>query len=81
MQEELRKVRFNLNEQNLSLGDLGYEDPNGITTERHRFYHRWDNVINYDPQTESDIQKIVAIVEEMSTGKVSEIAPQCITFL
>lgn len=81
MQEKLREVRFNLNEQNLNLGDLDYKDPDGITAERHGFFHRWGDVIYYDPQTESNIQKTIAIVEEIDTGKVLEIAPHCITFL
>ena len=81
MQEEFRKVRFNLNELDLNLGDLDYKDSNGITEERLGFFHRWGDVVFYDPQTESNFQKTIAIVEEFGTGKVFEIAPHCITFL
>ena len=81
MEKELRKVRFNLNEQNLSLDELDYEDSNGIMDEHHGVFHRWGDVFCYDPRTESNIQKVVAIVEEEGTGKIYEIAPHCITFL
>ena len=80
MKEELRKVRFNLNEQDLTLGDFGYEDSNGIMEERHGFFHRFGDVICYDPQQEKNIHKTVAIVEEIITGKVYEVAPHCIIF-
>lgn len=33
--ENFRKVIFNLNEQGLSLGDMGFNDPKDIAEERH----------------------------------------------
>ena len=81
MQEELRKVRFNLNEHDLNLGDLDYKDPNGIMAERYGFFHRWGDIVCYDSQTERKFQKTIAIVEEIGMGKIFEIVPHCITFL
>ena len=80
MKEELRKVAFNLNEQNLTIGDLGYEDPEGIMKERHGYFHCMGNKIIYDPQQERNLLVSVAIVEEIGTGKVFEVAPHCIKF-
>lgn len=80
MKEELRKVIFNLNEQNLSIGDLESEDSNDIMEERQGFFHCFGNVIFYDSQQERNLTKKVAIIEEISTGKVFEIAPHCIRF-
>ncbi len=78
--EELRKVHFNLNEQNLTIGDLGYEDSEGIMKDRQGLFHRWGENMIYDSDQEKFIQTTVAIVEEVSTGKVFEVAPRCIVF-
>lgn len=80
MREKLRKVLFNLNEQNLNLGDLDFEDPGGIMEERHGLFHCFGDVIIYDPQQERNFTKKVAIIEEICTGKVFEVAPHCIKF-
>ena len=77
---ELRKVKFNLNEQNLNLGDVDYEDKDGFLEERSGYFHRWGDVIKYDPTLTHNIQKTVAIVEEKATGKVYEVAPHCVKF-
>ena len=79
MKEELRKVQFNLNEQNLSLGDLG-EDTEGVSIERHGYFHCWGNVNFYDAEEERFKQSKVGIIEECGTGKVFEVAPKCIKF-
>ena len=80
MKEELRKVLFNLNELNLSLGDLNYEDSDGIMKERHGLFHCFGDTLIYDSQQEMNLTKKVAIVEEIGTGKVFEVAPHCIKF-
>lgn len=80
MKEELRKVRFNLNEQDLTIGDLGYEDNENLLVERHGFFHCWGNVMFYDSEDEVFKLRTVAIVEESGTGKVFEIAPRCIEY-
>lgn len=81
---KLRKVFFNLNELNLTVGDLhsdgNYEDNEDITIERIGLFHRWGDVTYYDSKLERYIQKTVAIVEEIETGKIYEVAPKCITF-
>ena len=78
--ENLRKVLFNLNEQGLSLGDLDFNDSNGITEERRGYFHRWGDVVQYDSQSEKSFSKTVAIVEEDTSGKIFEVAPHCIKF-
>mgnify|MGYP007070111653 CR=1 FL=1 len=80
MIEELRKVQFNLNEQNLTYGDLGFNDSEGIMEERHGYFHCWGNVTFYDAEEERYKQKTVAIIEDTVTGKVFEIAPRCVSF-
>ena len=80
MKEEFRKVRFNLNEQNLTIGDLGYEDTEGISDERSGYFHCWGNVEFYDSEEERFKLKKTAIIEESGTGKVFEIAPKCVVF-
>lgn len=79
-QIKLRKVRFNLNEQNLSLGDIDYEDSDSIMMMRNGYFHRFGDVICYDPKQGKNYQKTIAIVEEMETGDVFEVAPHCISF-
>lgn len=80
MDNELRKVIFNLNSQNLSLGDLNFNDSKGITKERRGYFHRWGDVVQYDSQSEKSFSKTVAIIEEDATGKIFEVAPHCIKF-
>jgi hypothetical protein len=80
MKKELRKVRFDLNEQNLTIGDLGYEDPKGVRKVRHGYFHCWGDVVFYGFNEEKERLRRVAIVEESATGKIFEVAPRCITF-
>lgn len=80
MKEELRKVRFNLNVQNLTIGDLGFEDPEEILKERLGYFHCWGNVDFYDSEEGQFKLRKVAIVEESKTGKIFEISPKCIEF-
>ena len=80
MKEELRKVVFNLNELNLTIGDLGYKDPEGILVERHGYFHRLGDIIVYDPELGKNLPKTIAIIEEIDTGKVYEVAPHCFRF-
>lgn len=77
---ELRKVVFNLNEQNLSLGDLDYNDSEGLLDERRGYFHRFGDTIIYDPQQERNFPKTFAIIEEAKTGKIFEVAPRCFKF-
>ncbi len=79
MQENLRKVRFNLNNQDLTLGDCGFDDPEGILRERTGYFHRFGDV-ECLPNDEN-VLKTVAIVEEEATGLVYEVAPHCIQFV
>ena len=81
MKNELRKVLFNLNEQDLSFGDLGFDDPDNIMEERQGYFHRWGDVIVNDATQERNLQKTVAIIEEMSTGNVYEVAPHCVKYI
>ena len=80
MKEKLRKVVFNLNDQNLTIGDLDYEDHEEITIERKGYFHRLGDVIVYDPGQERLLPKTVAIIEEAGTGVVFEVAPHCFKF-
>ena len=80
MKEKLRKVIFCLNEQNLTIGDLGFEDPEGIKDERHGYFHQFGNIIVYDPKQELFFPKTVAIIEEIETGKVYEVSHHCFRF-
>lgn len=50
MKEELRKVLFNLDEQNLSYGDLDYDDFEGIRKGRQGYFHCWGSVEFYDSE-------------------------------
>lgn len=80
MEDKLRKVSFNLNGQNLNYGDLDYNDSEGIMKERQGEFHRWGDTTTYDSQEQKMFQKTVAIVEEISTGQIYEIAPHCLKF-
>lgn len=80
MQEELRKVMFVLDEQNLTIGDLGFEDAEGVAKKRHGYFHRFGDSIVYDAEQERNWPKTIAIVEEIGTGAVYEVAPRCIAF-
>ena len=81
MKEELRKVIFNLNEQNLTIGDLGYEDTEGIMDERQGYFHRLGDLIVYDSEHGRNLQQTVAIIEEIDTGIVYEVVPHCFRFV
>lgn len=80
MDNELRKVIFNLNSQNLSLGDLDYDDPQNITEERRGYFHRWGDGVIYDANIEKKFPNTFAIVEEDKTGQIFEVAPHCVKF-
>ncbi len=80
MENELRKVIFTLNEQGFSLGDLGCEDTKGTLDERRGYFHRWGDIVQYDATLERNVQKTIAIVEDETTGLVSEVAPHCVKF-
>lgn len=80
MPEKLRMVLFNLNEQNLALGDFEDGDPKGILADREGFFHRWGDVIWYDPSSKMHFQKTIAIVEELKSGNVFEVSPHCLKF-
>ena len=80
MRDGLREIKFNLNEQDLTLGDLGYDDHDGILNERHGYFHCWGNVEFYDSENGRLYLRKVAIVEESETGKIFEVAPKNIVF-
>lgn len=80
MKEELRKVIFNLNDQNLTLGDMEFNDSKGVMEERHGFFHCWGNVELYNPEEGNIKLKTVAIVEEATTGRIFEVAPKCMSY-
>lgn len=80
MKENLRKVQFDLNELNLTIGDLGIEDSKDVLKKRHGYFHRMGDIIVYDPQQEKNLQKTVAIIEEIGTGKVYEVSPKRVVF-
>ena len=79
MQKILRKVRFNLNGQGLTLGDCEFNDPEGILTERTGYFHRFGDVMCLS--NAENVLRTVAIVEEEATGNVYEVAPHCIQFV
>ncbi|MBP5364828.1 MAG: hypothetical protein J6Y82_02755 [Bacteroidales bacterium] len=83
MNEELRKVTFDLNEQNLFIGDisLDFKDKDGILKRRHGLFYRFGDKIVYDSEQEKSFQKTVAIVEEIATGKIYEVAPERVKFV
>ena len=81
MKEKLREVYFNLNEQNLSHGDLGYEDSDGIIEDRHGYFHCWGNVEVYDFEERKFNLRIMAIIEESNTGQIFEVSPKCVRFV
>ncbi|MBR6178733.1 MAG: hypothetical protein IKQ70_12745 [Bacteroidales bacterium] len=80
MNSDLKKVIFDLNEQNLSLGDLNNEDKNGILFPRRGYFHRWGDIEKYDLTLGKNIQKTVAIIEEEKTGQIFEVAPHRVKF-
>ena len=80
MVEALRKVQFNLNESELSIGDLESEGDREILKEQQGLFHHWGEIVWYDSLIEKKLQKTIAIVKEIGTGKVFEVAPHCNTF-
>ncbi len=80
MKEKLRTVFFNINEENLTLGDLNFENPERIMDEHHGYFHRFGDIIVYDAKQEKNLLKTVAIIEEIKTGIVYEVSPHCIRF-
>ena len=74
MEEKLRKVKFDLNEQGLTIGDLQDRDADGILTERYGYFYRLGDVICYDADSGRSLSKTVAIIEEDGTGKVYPVA-------
>ena len=83
MKEIKRKVIFNLNEQGLGILEDDGNDNNSVDVhkERQGLFHRWGDVVWYDPNTEKYFQKTIAIVEETPTGIIHEVSPHCIKFI
>ena len=80
MENVLRKVHFNLNDQNFTLGDLDYEDPTGKLEEREGYLHCWGKVDYYDSEEGRFKQRTIGVIEECGTGMVYEVASKCVKF-
>lgn len=82
--EEHRKVKFSLAEPGLSLMDYDTDDLSvgaEKTKERNGLFHTFGNSPFWDSEKGEWRNKIVGIVEELSTGKVYEVNPQMIRFV
>lgn len=83
MNDNFRKVLFNLGEINRkdsTFGDLD-TDTEGILKEREGMFHCWGDAIHCDSKTGQKLQKTVAIVEEVDTGRIYLVDPRTIIFV
>lgn len=81
--EDLRKVKFTLEQFNGTIGDYesAGENADEIIKERTGVFHCWGNEPFYDAEVSNFRDRTVGIIEEDATGKVYHVIPQFITFL
>ena len=78
-----RNVKFTLEKPGVAVGDyddMPQNDVEEITKERDGYFHLFGNVPFYDATTNSFHDRIMAIVEEKTTGKIYNIYPEKLTF-
>lgn len=80
MEQKLRKVEFALNERNSAIGDLSYENKEGVLKTRNSFFHRFGDFVHYDSGSGRERQKTMAIIEVNKTGKIYKVAVNHIQF-
>lgn len=80
--DNLRKVVFTLERFHGTIGD--YEsagvDAETVTLKRKGLFHCFGNEPFYDASSQTYRDRMVGIVEEVSTGKVYHVIPEFITF-
>lgn len=79
----LRNVKFTLEEPGAAVGDyddMPQNDVVEITKERDGYFHLFGNVPFYDATTGNYHDRIMAIVEDKTNGKVYNIYPEKLTF-
>lgn len=78
--EELRKIKFSFAIPGHSIMDYGEEAEEKLK-ERDGYLHFIGNEPFWDAVESKWRDRIVAVVEELSTGKVYDVYPQMITFV
>lgn len=84
--ENLRKVEFTVEQQDMNLGDYDCFDDNPdekaeeTLKKREGYYLGLGNELYYNPDSQRQESKIVAIVEEEGTGKVYHVIPKFMRF-
>lgn len=81
-EKKLRKVKFNLNNNELNYGELVNEQ-NGeeLSRDRYGWFHGFGNCLYRDITEGQIITMFMGIVEEENTGRVYQVLPKNIEFI
>lgn len=80
--KKLRKVKFNLNNNELNYGELANEQ-NGeeLSRDRYGWFHCFGNKLVYCSKNECFLSQLMGCVEEEQTGQVYFVLPINIQFI
>lgn len=78
--DKIRKVKFSLAQPGLSIMDYGDEADEKLK-ERDGLFHIFGNEPFWDANEGKYRDRIVGVVEEVSTGKIYEVYPEMVQFV
>lgn len=81
-EKKLRKVKFNLNNNECDCGDFVHESKvEELLKERYGWFHGFGNCLYRDITEGQCVTMFMGIVEEENTGRVYQVIPKNIEFI